>query len=270
MVTLKVYSLKGKPKPKEKLEIPAIFGGPVREDLIKRAVLVSQSARYQLQGVDWFAGKRTSAESFGVGRGLARLPRIKGSRHATAGRGAIVPMAVGGRSAHPPLVVKKITKKINKKERSKALSSAIAAVAKREIVEARGHVINGIPQIPLVVEDALEGLTKASKVREAFMKLGVWNDIVRAKERKIRSGKGKMRGSKYKKKKSILIVVGRDKGISKGAANFPGVDVVEVSSLSVEDLAPGAQLGRLTVFTKSAIQKLVETHPKEGITGGLG
>ncbi len=260
---LNVYSLKGKAKAKEKLELPAVFQTEIRPDLIKRAVLAAQSTSYQPQGVDWYAGKRTSAESMGTGRGLARLPRVKGSRHPTASRGAIVPMAVGGRSAHPPVARKRV-KKINTKERRKALASAIAATASKEMIEARGHVVEDIPQIPLVVSDDLEGLDTTRKAREAFIKLGLWGDVERATEKKIRAGKGKMRGRKYKRKKSVLVVVGEGKGISLSARNHPGVDVVSVNALGVEDLAPGTHPGRLTVYTKSAVEKLGERF-SEGI-----
>lgn len=38
--------------------------------------------------------------------------------------------------------------------------------------------------------------------------------------------------------------------------NIPGVDTVHVSRLNIRLLAPGGQLGRLTVFTQGALQKL--------------
>ena len=38
--------------------------------------------------------------------------------------------------------------------------------------------------------------------------------------------------------------------------NLPGVDVVAAKDLSAEDLAPGGDLGRLTVFTKTAVEAL--------------
>ncbi len=257
MDKINVYTLKGTQKD-GKIELPRVFGEKVRNDIVKRAVVAAQSTRYQPKGVDWYAGKRTSAEGLGVGQGLARLPRVKGSRHPAAGRGAVSPMAVGGRAAHPPVTIKRIVKRINKKERRKALASAIAATAMKELVEARGHVIADVPQIPMVVDDELEGISVASEIREAFTKLGLWGDIMRAKVSKVRSGKGKMRGRRYKKKKSVLIVVGKDRGISRGAGNYTGIDVVEAGSLGVEDLAPGTQPGRLTVYSESAIQKLGE------------
>ncbi|MFH1774974.1 MAG: 50S ribosomal protein L4 [Methanobacteriota archaeon] len=251
-----VYSLKGKVV--RKIELPRVFGEEIRPDLIKRAVLAAQSARYQRHGVDWFAGKRTSAFSWGPGHGVSRVPRVKGSRHPAGGRGAIVPQAVGGREAHPPVVQKKVIEKINAKERQKAIASALAATAVKELVQKRGHAIANVPQIPLVVEDGLESIKTAKETREIFEKLGLWEDVLRAKQRNIRAGKGKMRGRKYKNRKSALLVVAEDRGIKLGARNHPGIDVVRVENLGVEHLAPGTHFGRLVVYTKAAIQKLGE------------
>jgi large subunit ribosomal protein L4e len=65
-----------------------------------------------------------------------------------------------------------------------------------------------------------------------------------------------MRGRAYKTPKSVLIVVGKNKGIYRAARNLPGVDVVEARNLNAELLAPGAHPGRLTVWTLSAIKYL--------------
>jgi large subunit ribosomal protein L4e len=255
-VKVKVYSVTGKAK--GSLKLPDFFREEVREDLIKRAVVAAQSARYQPQGVDWYAGKRTSAYSLGPGRGVSRVPRIKGHHHPTSGRGAIVPQAVGGRAAHPPTVEKKIKKRINHKEKLKALRSAIAATARKDLVLRRGHRMEKILSIPLVVEDKLESLKTTSDSKKALEKLKVWEDVLRAKEKKVRAGKGKMRGRKYKEKKSLIIVVAKDKGISRAARNLPGVDVVEAAKLGVEDLAPGTHCGRLALYTKKAVSELAK------------
>ena len=80
---------------------------------------------------------------------------------------------------------------------------------------------------------------------------------IRAKEgKRIRAGRGKTRGRKYKKVKGPLLVVGEDQGISLGARNHAGVDVVVVENLNAELLAPGTHPGRLTIYTKSAVEKL--------------
>ena len=111
--------------------------------------------------------------------------------------------------------------------------------------------------MPIIVEDDIEEVKTAKQTREIFQKLGVYDDVIRAKEgKRIRAGRGKTRGRKYKKVKGPLVVVGEDKGISLGARNHAGVDVVGVENLNAELLAPGTHPGRLTVYTKSAVEKL--------------
>ncbi len=257
MKKVKVYSLEGEVT--EEIELPEIFQEVFRPDLIKRAVISAQTARVQPWGSDPMAGKRTTAESFGSGRGIAMVPRVKGSRHPAASKAAFIPQAVGGRKAHPPRPQKVLHEKINRKERRFAIRSALAATTNPELVENRGHKVENVPQIPMIVDDELCKVKKTKETREIFKKLGIMDDIVRAKEgKKIRSGKGKMRGRKYKFTKGPLIVVGDDKGISLGARNHAGVDVVSVENLNAELLAPGTHPGRLTIFTKSAVEKLGE------------
>ena len=245
-----VYSIEGEVS--GEVELPAIFNEVYRPDLIKRAVISSQTARIQPMGNDPMAGKRTSAESWGSGRGAAMVPRIK-----NGARTAFVPQAIGGRKAHPIRVDKNHHEKINNKERRLAIRSAVAATANKELVEKRGHKVENVPAFPLVVEDDLESVKQTKETREIFKNLGVYDDIVRAKTgRKIRAGRGKTRGRKYKKAKGPLVVVGDDKGIKLGARNHAGVDVVSVENLNAELLAPGTHPGRLTIFTKSAVEKL--------------
>lgn len=253
--TAKIFDLTGKTIGKTKL--PPIFRTPLRPDVIKRAVLAIQSSRFQPQGRNPMAGKRTTAESRGVGLGIARIPRIKGAR----GRAALAPGTVGGRAAHPPVSEKKIVKGIPKKEKRLALFSAIAATASKKTVASRGHSIEDVPQIPLIVADKLEKLRKTKEVEEVLIQLGVLSDIYRVREsRKIRAGKGKLRGRKMKQAVGPLIVVAENKGIVKAARNIPGVDVVTVNNLNAEILAPGTHPGRLTVWTTGAIEKLNELY----------
>ncbi|MCX6815715.1 MAG: 50S ribosomal protein L4, partial [Candidatus Aenigmarchaeota archaeon] len=78
----------------------------------------------------------------------------------------------------------------------------------------------------------------------------------RCNERKIRAGKGKMRGRKYKEKRGPLIIVSKNNPIIKAARNISGVDAVSVQNLNAELLAPGAKPGRLVVTTKSALDAM--------------
>ena len=177
---------------------------------------------------------------------------MKGSQ-----RAAFIPFAVGGRATHPPMVEKRIEKKIPKKEMRLALRSAVAATASKETVSSRGHVIDEVPDFPLVVVDEIQGLKKTQEVRDAFIRLGVWLDIYRVKEsRKIRAGKGKMRGRRLKQAVGPLLVVAKNEGIIEAARNLPGIDIATMNNLNVELLAPGTHPGRLTVWTSSAFQML--------------
>ena len=249
--TAQVFNLEGKPT--SKATLPAAFYTPFRPDVIKRAVLSIQSHRLQHQGRDPLAGKRTSAESRGTGMAMARVPREKGG----GGKAAFAPGTVGGRQAHPPRADSKIVKEIPRKEKRLALLSAIAATGSKERVASRGHEIEEVLEIPLVVEDSLSWLTKAKEVELALTHFGVLTDIYRVREsRNIRAGKGKHRGRKMKQAVGPLIVVAENKGIFDAASNIPGLDVVTVKTLNAEILAPGTHAGRLTLWTNGALEEL--------------
>ncbi len=239
------------------LVIPTTFQAPFRPDLIRRAVLACQANKKQPQGRDPLAGTRNTAESRGVGTGRARVPRIRGGGTGKVDQGAFAPGTVGGRLPFPPKAEKKIGEKINKKERRLAINSAIAATGNVGLVRLRGHQFEENVKLPLVVSDELEDISKTSNVLDVFKVLGVYPDIVRASVKKIRPGKGKMRGRKYKKKKSVLIVISElKKAIIKSARNIQGVDVMFMDYINAELLAPGGHPGRLVIWTESAFKQI--------------
>ncbi len=237
------------------VDLPEHFKTPIRPDLIRRAFLSALTARFQPKGTDEEAGLRTSAVSFGTGLGIARVPRIKGSLWP---RARIAPNVVKGRRAHPPKVEKRLWERINRKERLLAIRSAIAATAVKELVMARGHLVGDVKAIPLVVVNEFEGISKAADVKAVFKALGIWSDVRRAQRNvRIRAGKGKMRGRRYKEPKSVLVVVSRkDAPVIRAVRNMAGVDVVYVDNLSILHLAPGGEPGRLTLWTQGAIERL--------------
>ena len=145
---------------------------------------------------------------------------------------------------------------INKKERRLALKSAIAATADKSLVEKRFVVEK---ELPIIVEDKIESVSKTREVSEVLNKIGVGKDLDNAKSKiRKRAGKGKARGRVWKQKKSVLIVTGKNSPVLRASRNLPGVDAVTVRSLNVDLLAPGAQAGRLVVWTKSALKELDE------------
>ncbi|MBM7409586.1 50S ribosomal protein L4 [Methanococcus maripaludis] len=248
-MNVKVYNLDGSEK--GDIELPSVFEAEYRPDLIKRAVISSLTAKLQPKGCDAFAGYRTSAKSIGKGHGKARV------RRTAQGAGAFVPQAVGGRRAHPPKVEKILFERINRKEKLKALASAIAASANPEIVSARGHKIEGVPSLPLVVNAEFESLVKTKEVLEVFKTLKLDADLERAKDGvKIRAGRGKLRGRKYIKPKSVLVVVGDACEAITASRNLAGVDVITANDLSAIHIAPGTMAGRLTLWTENAIEKI--------------
>ena len=250
-ISAKVFDLKGEEV--STLNLPHIFNTPNRPDVIKRGVVTIQSHRYQPQGRDPMAGKKNTAESRGTGLGISRMPRLKERGQ----RAAFAPGTVGGRSAHPPESKKKIRKKLPKKEMRLALRSAIAATASKEIVASRGHMIEDVPDFPLVVVDEIQSLKRTKDIENVLINLGVWPDIFRVKEsRKIRAGKGKMRGRKMKQAVGPLLVIAKNDGVAEATRNLPGMDVASVENLNAELLAPGTHPGRLTVWTNSAFKKL--------------
>jgi large subunit ribosomal protein L4e len=260
-----VFDINGQVK--KEIDLPNYFSQEYRPDLIKKAVISSQSNKYQAKGNSPLSNRNNTAEYIGsrkyravqnrnINTGHARLPRLKNNRTLMAGRVAGVSQAVGGHRAHPPKVAKILIKKINSKERTKAIISAISATTKEDLVKERGHKFLETIKLPLVFEDSLESLKKTSEVYKTLEKTGVVEDVLKAKLKKqIRAGKGKMRGRRYKRRKSILFVLNDNKNY-KIFSNLEGVDVTTADKLSITELAPGTHAGRLTIYTESAINTL--------------
>ncbi len=233
------------------VQLPLIFSYPVRKDLIRRAFISAFTGRLQPKGRDPLAGKRRTGESWGINYGLARVPRLDN------GRAVIAPMTRGGRLAHPPRVNEKIRELINKKEKALAIISALAATSNPAIVRMRGHIVN-YEALPVIITDEFEDLTITSEAKKVLKALKLWDDIVRAGESiRIRAGKGKMRGRKYKGSKSVLAIISnKDAKVIKALRNLPGVDVVSPDMLNIKHLAPGGVPGRLTIITLKALDIL--------------
>ena len=250
--------------------LPGAFESEFRPDLIRRAVHSSRANRRQSYGHREHGGKRApqpgmkhSVEWWGKGRVVSRIMRKTGSR-----TGAQNPHTRGGRRAHGPMVQKEWSQKLNTKEANAARDSAIAATADAGIVAARGHQFSDNVRFPIVLGSYSEDgedydvenipLEKATKKFIAMMEsIGLGDDLYRADNgRNIRAGKGKMRGRRRRTPRSILLVVAQRDALAKAARNVPGVDVAIAKDLCAEDLAPGGDAGRLTVWTKSAIEAL--------------
>ncbi len=245
------------------IDLPTQFDEELRLDLIKKAVLVIQARNRQPYGASERAGKDYSAKlsrrrknyKTPYGRGVSRIPRKTVWRRGTqfGWEGALAPGTTGGRKAHPPKATKIWNKKINIKERKKAIRSAIASTINKDLVVKRGHLIDAVP---LILENKLEGLSKTKEILSVMKKVGLDKELERVKIKKVRAGKGKNRGRKYKTKVGPLIVVSENCKLEKSAINIQGVDVIKVNNLNAEVLSPGTYPGRLVIWSEKSIEKL--------------
>jgi len=266
-----VFSLDGKKL--HDVELPGAFGADVDSGLIKRAVLSIRSKAIQPKGTYPLAGRENTARYLGrrsmpaneraINVERSRLPRLRNRRGRLSGRVANVPRAVGGPKAHPPKAEAIRAERINKKEKRAALVSAIAASARHDLVSKR-HVLPEKISLPVVVEDSFESVSKTKQLKSVLASLNLLQDVEQAKlKTRRRAGKGKMRGRLSKKKKSILIVTGKNANVFKAARNLVGVDVCAAANLNAELLAPGCQPGRLAIWSESAIKFLNERGAKQ-------
>jgi large subunit ribosomal protein L4e len=240
------------------VDLPEVFSGQLRADLVKRAFWILNSHGIQPYGRDPMAGEKTSAESGHppTGRGISRIPRVKGERSRRSGQAAGVASVVGGRLPHPPRSEKSIYQKINRKEKKVALNAAIAFTGNAEAIAQRGHRVGAL-KFPLVVTDDVEAVSKTAELDSFLQKLGLSDELKRLYGGvKRQSGKARMRGRAYKERVGPLIVVSNDRGIGRAADSIPGVKVVPVDSVSVLHLAPAGVAGRLTLWTASSLDML--------------
>lgn len=147
-------------------------------------------------------------------------------------------------------------RKVNLNQKRHAAAAAVAASGSTPIVLAKGHHIQSVPELPLVVDSLNVPTTK--DLLKALQVVGLSDDLLRArKSKKLRAGKGKARNGRFTIKKGPLVIYGdANLEVKRTARNLPGVDTCHVSRLNLLQLAPGGQLGRLIVWTKDAFEAL--------------
>src|SRR3989338_2975600 len=86
------------------LPLPAVFLTAIRPDIVKGVhVSMAKNAR-QAYAVNEMSGMQHSAESWGTGRAVARIPRVSGGGTHAAGQGAFGNMCRHGRMFAPTKV----------------------------------------------------------------------------------------------------------------------------------------------------------------------
>jgi len=239
------------------VELPKVYDTPIRAELVHHIYTNLAKNAMQPHGTDPLAGVKVSAVSWGPGRAKARVPRINGSGSNRNGQGAYANFCRGGHRFAPPTIQRRWFRPVPIKQRRYAIASAIAATAVAPLVQARGHLIEKVNEIPIVVEAAIEEIKRTRDAVALLKAVGVYQDVQRVMDNKVhRASKGKYRRSAFKTKKGPLVIFNEDKGIAKAFRNIPGVDTISVQNLSLAKLAPGAQLGRLTIWSEAAFKNL--------------
>ena len=260
---ISVYSLTGEKTGEATL--PAVMTAPLRPDIVQFVHTNMNKNHRQAYAVNIHAGKRAVASSWGTGRAVARIPRVGGSGTSRSGQGAFGNMCRGGRMFAPTKTWRKWHKKINITQKRYAVASALAATAIPALVMARGHVIDEVPEIPLVVENAIETTKKTSQARDILSAVGAGEDVDKAANSKqIRAGKGKMRNRRYTLRRGPLVIYASNDGVERAFRNLPGVELCCVDRLNLLQLAPGGHMGRFCIWSKAAFEKLEEIYGEAG------
>merc|ERR1711878_6738 len=237
--------------------LPAVFKAPIRPDIVSLMHNNIAKNKRQPYCVSEPAGHQTSAESWGTGRAVARIPRVRGGGTHRSGQGAFGNMCRGGRMFAPTKTWRRWHRKINVNQKRYAMCSAIAATGIPAIVMSKGHRIEQTPEVPLVLCDKVQELKKTKEAMILLKKLKAWTDIEKVKaSKRFRAGKGKMRNRRRIQRRGPMVIYDKDDGICQAFRNIPGITLINVSRLNLLKIAPGGHVGRFCIWTESAFKKL--------------
>jgi len=250
--------------------LPAVFKAPIRPDIVNFVHHTISRNKRQPYAVSVEAGHQTSAESWGTGRAVARIPRVRGGGTHRSGQGAFGNMCRGGRMFAPTKNFRKWHTSTNVNQKRYAICSAIAASGVPALVMSKGHIINETPEFPLVVTDKVQEFEKTKQGIMFLKRLKIWADVDKVyNSQRNRAGVGKMRNRRRVQRRGPLIIYDQDQGLTRAFRNIPGVDTLSVHKLNVLKLAPGGHVGRFIVWTESAfktLDKIYGTWRKESET----
>jgi len=244
---------------KKAIRLPEVFLTPIRGDIVHFVFRNQSKNQRHPEGVSVEAGKQHSAESWGTGRAVARIPRISGSGSGRNGQAAFGNMTRKGHMYSPLKVFRRWQRKTPKQMRRYAVASCVAASSIPSLVSARGHHIASVPQVPLVINSkSFNVIQKTKQAVYLLKKIGAYTDVLKVIASKTsRAGQGKMRGRLTHQRKGPLIVYDSENVQSLRAfRNIPGIESCRVDKLSVLKLAPGGHMGRFVIWTESAFGKL--------------
>lgn len=255
----KLYDKTGKEK--KEIELPKNFSQKPREDILLKVFEAQKLETSQSYGIMPGAGAGYSASGIvrhrrhawksAYGKGISRIPRKIMSRSGSSFNwiGATISSTRGGRNPHGPRAEKNVFKKINKKEFLIALNTSLIGTIDKDLIEKKynkkissGFVFSE-ELLSLKTKDFLEVLKKL--FGDSYEKI--------LKRKKVRAGKGKLRGRKYKSNAGLLFVIGSDEEMKR-----KGITVVKADELRISDLSPNGVPGRITCYSEKAIKEIGE------------
>jgi len=258
-----VFSLTGEKTGETTL--PEVMTAPMRPDIVQFVHTNMNKNSRQAYAVSPWAGKQVSAASWGTGRAVARIPRVGGGGTSRSGQGAFGNMCRGGRMFAPTKTWRRWHRRINVAQKRYAVASALAASAVPALVMARGHRVDDVPEIPLVIDDAVQSASKTSAAKDILASVGALEDVEKAADSKrIRAGRGKARGRRHVLRRGPLVVYKDDDGVERAFRNLPGVELCSVDRLNLLQLAPGGHMGRFVVWSRSALDALGDIYGDGG------
>lgn len=239
------------------IAFPDVLTVPIRQDIVHAVHRNMSKNKRQPYAVSEKAGHQHSAESWGTGRAVARIPRVSGGGTHRAGQAAFGNMCRKGRMFNPTKIWRKWHRESNLNERRIAVCSALAASAVPALVMARGHSIDAVSEIPLVLSKSIEGIEKTKDAVKVLQNCNAYSDVEKAaNSKKIRTGKGKWRNRRYVMRRGPLVVHAGNPNLEHAFRNISGVELANVERLNLLQLAPGGHLGRFVIFTQGAFERL--------------
>jgi len=248
-------------KEKGSVDLPKNFSAKIRGDILAKVFETQKGIHAQAFGSMEGAGAQYSASGISkkkrhdwkgtYGKGISRVPRKIMSRHGSSFNwiGATASNTRGGRRPHAPKSERILFGKINKKEALIAFNSALAGTVDSKSLEKKygKKIESGF----VFTSDILNTKTKDFV---AIMR-NIFGDAFYTvlKHKSIRAGIGKMRGRKYKSNAGLLFVVGNNESMKR-----KGVEVIAVKDLTIKELSPNGEPGRLACYTEKAIKDIEE------------
>eukprot|EP01083_Nonionella_stella_P106282 306484_1 len=202
----------------KQIKLPSVLLAPIRPDILHFVHTNMAKNKRQAYSVKVHngptgivAGHQHSAHSWGTGRAVSRIPRVSGGGTHRAGQAAFGNMCRKGRMFAPTKIYRRWHRHVNTNQKRFATVSALAASALPSLVMARGHRINGVPEVPCVIATSVEGITKTKEAVSALRAVGAYADVEKAAaSKKVRAGRGKMRNRRHTMRKGPLVVYNED------------------------------------------------------------